>query len=326
MKQLVESPFFYFGFLVLAGMAYYLFLSSEGTLTVSHRDNYVLFMQNTSGQEPDLFAAGPLTFYFYKLLSYIFQSQETAFNAGSAFLGGTLAWVLLKFSSKLKLHLYTLIFIGTWSIISPSIRYTLSHYPHLILGMIFFLLLFLSLMRKNHFLVVVFLVHLFLTHGILAMLSVILVSGMLINRKNATYLVPLSISALFGLILWPGILSADNLSRIFSMAWHFPPITLAWKLNPGDIPFFWILETILITGLLAGLITYGIVNISRKRINRNEMVYSFIILLLCLPVYNFIPFPAGIQIFLAFPILILPGVSLLGGILVRSKPSESIKN
>ncbi|MGM0529998.1 MAG: hypothetical protein ACQER7_01450 [Bacteroidota bacterium] len=311
MKQLAESPFFYFGFFVLAGIVHYLLLSSEGAVAASERDTYLLFMQNTSGKESNVLAAGPLTFFFYHLFSYLSQSPLTAFNIGTALLGGTLACVLLKFSSKLKLHLYTLIFVGIWSVISPSIRYTLSHYPHLILGMIFFLLLFLSLMRKNYFLIVVFLIHLFLTHAILAMLSVILIAGMLTNPKNAPYMIPSSIAVLLVLIFHPGLFHINNISLLFSPEWHFSPAKVTRVLNPQGISFLWIGEIILMLALFAGFVIYLIRNLKRNKTTRSECLHFLMLFLLGIPVYNFHQSSAGLQIHLAFLVFTLPAASLL---------------
>jgi len=180
MKSFIQSPYFYFGFVLLAGIAHYLILEYNGPgNAVEH------FIQNNWQGKKETFSAGPLIFSFYELISHVFHSATMTFNAGTALLAGTLTYVLLKFTSNLGSHPLPLILIGIWSIISPSVRYSLIHHPHLILGMVFFLLLLLSLKSKNYFLFVVFLVHLFLTHSILALLSIILVSVMVIIRKKS---------------------------------------------------------------------------------------------------------------------------------------------
>ncbi|MFP4621551.1 MAG: hypothetical protein ACLFM7_09585 [Bacteroidales bacterium] len=184
MKRFRISSYFYIGFFLLAGIVHYWRLSSNFNEGALNNCNPLRFMQNTPSDTPADIAAGPLIFSFYGLLSQIFNSSTIAFNIGTALLAATLTYILLIFSVKLNFHPYVLIFIGGWSIISPSIRYALSHYPHLILGIVFFLLLLLSMKRKNYFLTAVFLIHLFLTHSILAILSVIPVSVMLILNKH----------------------------------------------------------------------------------------------------------------------------------------------
>ena len=180
MRRFIQSPYFFFGFVLLAGIAHYLILEYNGA---GNAVEY--FVQNDSHGMKGALSAGPLIFSFYELIGHVFHSATMTFNAGTALLAGTLTYVLLKFASKLSSQPLPLILIGIWSIISPSVRYSLSHHPHLILGMVFFLLSFLSLKGKNYFLFVVFLVHLFFTHSILALLSIVPVSLMLISRKKS---------------------------------------------------------------------------------------------------------------------------------------------
>ena len=180
MKRFVQSPYFFFGFVLLTGISHYLILEYNGAgNAVEH------FIQNDWQGKKETFSAGPLIFSFYELLSHIFHSERIAINAGTALLAGTLTYVLLKFSSKLNSHPLALIFLGAWTTFSPTLRHSLNHYPHLILGMVFFLLLFLSLKGRNYFLLVVFLIHLFLTQFLLAILSIILVSAILLNREKS---------------------------------------------------------------------------------------------------------------------------------------------
>ncbi len=321
MKRYLRSPYFYIGFFLLAGMVHYWRLSSNFSEVTLNNGNPLLFMLNSSHDAQSDIAAGPLIFSFYELFSLIFHSSATAFNTGTALLAGTLTFTLLKFSSKLNFHPFALVFVGVWSVISPSIRYALSHYPHLILGMVFLLLLFLSLKHKNYFLIIVFLIHLFFTHSILALLSLILVSAMLLNRKNGPYLIPLSIAAVIVLFFHPGILYLKKLSLIFSPGLNFPALTLINQLNIQSRYFLWLAEMALMPVLFAGLLIYVIRKIRFNNIKRSEYLYILLLLLLFLPVYDFNPHTYGIQMYLAFQMLILPGVVLLPSMIEKSASS-----
>jgi hypothetical protein len=60
---------------------------------------------------------------------------------------------------------------------------TLSH-PHILLGLVFLLLLFLSLRNNNYVLVIIFLIHLVLTHHIIAVAAGVLTATSLIRSPG----------------------------------------------------------------------------------------------------------------------------------------------
>ncbi len=134
------------------------------------------------GDKP--FAAGPLVFAFYELFSRLFDTPLTAFHAGSAFLAATFTYAVLRLAFRLGSPAWLLLLIGLWSLISPLVHWTSLSHPHILLGMVFLFLLFLSLRNNNYLLVIIFLVHLALTHHIIAVAAGILTATSLIRSPG----------------------------------------------------------------------------------------------------------------------------------------------
>jgi len=134
------------------------------------------------GDKP--FAAGPLVFSFYELFSRLFDTPLTAFHAGSAILAATFTYAVLRLAFTLGSPAWLLLLTGLWSLISRLIHWITLNHPHILLGMVFLFLLFLSLRKNNYLLIIIFLVHLVLIHHIIAVAAGVLTATSLIRSSG----------------------------------------------------------------------------------------------------------------------------------------------
>jgi len=177
MKRLTSSPWFC---LIIALVSAWVhgWMLYLGAFDLEMGDAlYQNYTEQLPAEQQKPFASGPLLFSFFQLLANLFKNPATGLLAGALVLSGTITYVLLKSLSHIKTPSWLLLSAGLWAIISPSIHVLIIRHPHILLGLIFLLLLFISLTRKNHFLMTVFLIHLLLTHYILAGLSLLLLAG-----------------------------------------------------------------------------------------------------------------------------------------------------
>jgi len=220
MYQYLKSPLMLFSFSIVAGFIHWLLLSPYSPLVSYEYDAIPLFTASSFISVEKAFSGGPLIYFFYHLFGRLFHSPETALNVANSVLMATLTYTLLICAVRLGIHSYSLIIQGIWIIISPTIHHTLVHYPHLALGVVFYLLLFLSLMRKHYFLILVYLIHLFFTHPVLGFISLIMSGIMLINRRNIYYLSPMLITIAAIFIVSPYFTGIENFRTIFTFTWH----------------------------------------------------------------------------------------------------------
>ena len=195
MRSFTRSPFFYLSFFVLSALIHYLLIMTEACGISAPSEVVQLFIAQSVSANLKPFAAGPLTFSYYKLFASFFSSPAMAFNMGSALLGATLTYTILRIIFLLKATPPLMYLVGTWTLISPGMLFLSLHHPHLLLGIAFLLLLISSLIRKNWVLMVVFVVHLFLTHPLMGVLSLVLITASLIRRKKVVAWLPSSKSS-----------------------------------------------------------------------------------------------------------------------------------
>jgi hypothetical protein len=184
MKRFSGTPLFHLAFAVVSLLVHYWMLYNGMYGMEAAADVYKPFMGAIPDGGDKPFAAGPLVFAFYELISSLFDSPLTAFHAGSAILAATFTYAVLRLAFRLGSRAWLLLLIGLWSLISPLLHWmTLSH-PHILLGLVFLLLLFLSLRNNNYVLVIIFLIHLVLTHHIIAVAAGVLTATSLIRSPG----------------------------------------------------------------------------------------------------------------------------------------------
>ena len=168
MRGFTQTPWFYVTCILISTGIHGLLLS-HGFFGQDLSDGlFHHFMEAGPGRMERPFAAGPLIFSFYELFSSLSQNPASGMLAGTLVLIAMITYVILKVLSRLGAPSWLLLSAGLWAVVSPSMHLLSIHHPEILLGLIFLLLLFLSATSKNYLLVVVFLVHLFLTHYILA--------------------------------------------------------------------------------------------------------------------------------------------------------------
>lgn len=174
MKRFIRSPFFYAVFIIASAIAHYLLISTNAYDLVEGNSRMNLFMPPATSNNPSPWEAGPLIFAFYKSAATLLQPPPTAFYAGSALLSASFTFALLRFLASFQIPAPVLFGAGIWSAVSPTTVLLAAHYPHILLGLIFLLLMFIALMRHRTLLVLIFIIHLFFTLQILGWLSITL--------------------------------------------------------------------------------------------------------------------------------------------------------
>lgn len=184
MKRFSGTPLFHLAFAAASLLIHYWMLHTGMYGMETAADVYKPFMGALPDGGENPFAAGPLVFAFYEFFSSLFDEPLTAFHAGSAILAATFTYAVLRLAFRLGSPAWLLLLIGLWSLISPLVHWmTLSH-PHILLGTVFLFLLFLSLRNNNYLLVIIFLVHLVLTHHIIAVAAGVLTATSLIRSPG----------------------------------------------------------------------------------------------------------------------------------------------
>jgi Zn-dependent protease len=173
MKRFVRSPLFYLAFVIASAIAHYLLISMNLYDLIEANERMSLFMPPASPDNTSFWSAGPLIYAYFKPFSALFSSASTGFHLGSAMLAATFTFALLRFFANL-VPAPVIYGIGIWSVISPTTVALATHEPHILLGFIFLLLMLIALMRHKTILVIVFILHLFLTLQILGWLSLTL--------------------------------------------------------------------------------------------------------------------------------------------------------
>jgi len=145
-----------------------------------------LYIPPAAPDSASLWSPGPLIFSYYKPFAALFRTPATGFYTGSALLAATLTFALLRFFANVRVPGPVLYGLGIWSVISPATVMLAARQPHILLGIIFLLLIFIALLRHKNLLVLVFVIHLFLTHQALGFLSLILLAAYLALNKKRT--------------------------------------------------------------------------------------------------------------------------------------------
>jgi len=186
MKQFTRSPSFYVVFFIASAAVHYLLISADLYGLAENTAHMHVFMPPSPSETATPPATGPLIFSYYKPFESLFNTPLTGFNAGSALLAATFTVVLLRAIAGLHGSSPGLYVAGVWSIISPGTVLLAARQPHVLLSIIFLLLMYHALLRQKTFLVILFILHLFLTHQLFGWISLLLLATYAgINKKRA---------------------------------------------------------------------------------------------------------------------------------------------
>ncbi len=269
------------------------------------------FIEKGAMRSPDY----SLIYPYYIILSYLVRDYILAFKIGSAVLSGILTVSAFFTSKKLTNNIFTSFLVAAFFIFSPTFYYFTAQFPKNLLGVIFFLWLLYFLAERKLIWTGVFFLLGFMTHRMIAGISVIILLIGFLKGFKFKLLLPFVALALLIAFLLPGIIHIadfERFSNLISESLYIPPLQLIDFFGWSKMSIVWKVETILL--YIAFLVFLGIKLfkfIKTKKIDDASIYLITTLMVLSLPIYTFTKASIGFRFYLAFNLIAVLAIPYL---------------
>jgi hypothetical protein len=285
------------------------FISLNQTPYANGWDGYYYVMQAFTFLEKGVMRSPDYSpiYPYYIILSYITKDYILAFKIGSAILSGILTISAFIISKRLTKDVAIPFLISTFLIFSPSLYYFTSQFPKNLLGIIFLLWLIYFLAKKKMLWAGIFFLLGFMTHRMIAGLSLIILFVSFIKDFKIKLVLPFVIIAALIAFLLPGIIHIADIERFtnfISENLYIPPLRLIDFFGSGKLSLVWKAEIIILYIAFLAFLGTKIYELTKtKKIDNYSLYLVVALLVLSFPVYTFTKASIGFRFYLAFILL-----------------------
>ncbi|MCK5029522.1 MAG: EpsG family protein [Bacteroidales bacterium] len=273
------------------------------------------FIEKGAMRSPDYSPIYP----YYIILSFITKDYILAFKIGSAILSGILTISAFIISQKFTKDTVIPYLISAFLLFSPTLYYFASQFPKNLMGVIFFIWFVYFLIKKKMLWSGIFFLLGFMTHRMIAGLSVIIILVSFIKELKIRLILPFIAIAVLLAFLLPGLIhiaDIDRFTNLISECLYIPPLRLIDFFGKDKLSIAWKTEIILLYLVFVTFIGWQLYNYIQKRKMESFSLFLIVTLLvLSFPIYTFTKASIGFRFYLVFVLLSIFAIQYIAKLL-----------